>query len=375
MRKRGRKNEGFVYFHKGSKRWCANFTVKNHLGKSIPKRVYCKLSDNSERAAAALLFDLRVKANDNELKLDNSFVLSFLEEWLEISKPNIRQSTYVDYAMTIKRYIKPFLGNIKLQGLDEMMLENLYSELEKNGISPRQRKKAHALIRAALSKALRWRKVSRNVAAGIDAPKYKSRPIQPLTDEQTKALILAAQGSIYLPLFHLALDTGMRQGEIFGLWWSDIDFRASRIKIERSLSEVGGKMHYELPKTASGARTVDISETVLNELLLHRKAQFAKGLSGSGLVFPSTTGKPIWKKSFHKNFWAPVLANAGLKIRFHDLRHTAAVRMLERGLDPEVVRDRLGHASISVTLGIYAHVTSKQRRQGAATYDQMLSEA
>jgi integrase len=370
----GRKNEGSVSFHKGTSRWYASFPMKNPYGKTIQKRAYCKNDDNTKKRAQELLLDLRLQAKDGK-RLDTSYVLDFLTEWLELSKVNIRKSTFIDYEMTIRRYIKPYIDKIKLSELDEMMLEQFYAKLERSGITPRQRKKAHALIRAALAKALRWRKVNRNVAAGIDAPQYVPKKSQPLTDDQSKLLILAAKETPYFALLLLALDTGMRQGELFGLRWSDIDFKQSQLKVERSLSEVGGVQVFNSPKTLSGLRTVDISPTALNELQSLRKGQFSKGLTASGLVFVGITGKAIWKPSFHKNFWKPLLAKAGLAIRFHDLRHTAAVRMLERGLDPEVVRERLGHASISVTLGIYAHVTSKQRRAGAMTFETMLNEA
>ena len=374
IRKRGRNNEGSIYLHKSSGLWCANLPIKNQAGITSIKREYCKRDANSQKAASALLLDMRGKSRDGFMREDKSMLISFLREWLELNKINIRLSTYIDYELTIRRYIAPHIGKIKLVDLDEMMLEQFYAVLAKAGVTPRQRKKAHALIHAALTRALQWRKVTRNVAAGISAPKYTPAKRVPLTDDQTKALIREAAKGKNLPLILLAIDTGMRQGELFGLRWSDVDLHAGELRVNRSLSEAGGTKAYNDPKTLAGLRSIELAQATLAALLAHRKTQLADGLSGSGLVFPSSTGKPLWKKSFHKNVWVPLLSAAGLAIHFHDLRHTAAVRMLERGLDPEVVREKLGHSSISVTLGTYAHVSAKQRRAAAATFDDMLAE-
>jgi integrase len=189
-------------------------------------------------------------------------------------------------------------------------------------------------------------------------------------DEQTGRLLAAAKGNRLEALFVLAVDTGMRQGELFGLQWSAVDFEAGAVLVQRSLEEINGTHRLKEPKSGRGRR-VDLSSFALAMLQDHRKAMLAEGhYRPDGPVFCDHDGGWLRKPNFLRRVLRPLQASAKIPaIRFHDLRHTAATLMLLNDVNVKVVSERLGHGSVQITLDTYSHVLPTMQKLAADRMD------
>lgn len=189
-------------------------------------------------------------------------------------------------------------------------------------------------------------------SGAVTPPKRVRTDFEPLTGEQAKTFLKAAVGDRYEALYVLALTTGMRQGELLGLRWEDIDLDRGVLRIRRALMTGYGKQTYEAPKTAKGRRAVALTPTAVAALRRHRN-----GCQDDGPVFRNRVGGPVHPKNLVDRSFRPLLKRAGLpQIRFHDLRHTVATLLLGKGIHPKIVQEMLGHANISITLDTYSHV-------------------
>ena len=188
-----------------------------------------------------------------------------------------------------------------------------------------------------------------------------------LSIEQVGELLRAVEQDRLHALYVLAIDTGMRQGEIFGLHWADVDLKAGAVAVSRTLIEVRGEIEPGEPKSAKGKRRIDLSRATVDALHEHRKRMFAEGRSASPWVFCDSEGGALRKSNFLRRSFHPLLKRAGLPhCRFHDLRHCSAVLMLSQGVHPKVAQERLGHSQISVTMDTYSHVLPSMQRDVAA---------
>jgi integrase len=204
-----------------------------------------------------------------------------------------------------------------------------------------------------------------------------------LTEEQVGILLNAIKGARLEALYILALSTGMREGELLGLRWGDVDLAQNSLQITSSLQESeAGPSRFVIgePKTAQSRRRIALSQAAATALRAHRERQERERCNGKGiwdesydLVFPNTLGKPLQRSHLLKREFRPLLERANLPpIRFHDLRHTAATLLLGRGVNPKVVSEMLGHANISITLDVYSHVMPDMQQAAAATMDDVL---
>jgi integrase len=193
--------------------------------------------------------------------------------------------------------------------------------------------------------------------------------MQVLTPEQVKSLLEAATMDRFHALYVLAVATGLRQGELLGLRWEDVDFGGAMLRVRFALHELDGHLSLDEPKTAKSKRPVDLPEVAVTALREHRERMLSEG-HPHGLVFCDTDGGPVRRPNLIRRSFLPLLKTAGLpRIRFHDLRHTAATLLLLQGVHPKVVQERLGHSQISVTLDTYSHVLPSMGKEAAARLD------
>jgi integrase len=208
----------------------------------------------------------------------------------------------------------------------------------------------------------------------VDKPRAPRRTMQALTPEQVSALIAAAETDRLGALYVLAVATGLRQGELLGLHWEDVDLDAATIAIRRQLSEDGGVLELVEPKSDKGRRRVELPEFAVSALHAHRDRMLAEGLGAAPLVFCDSQGNPLRKSNLLRRSFKPFLERAELpEIRFHDLRHTAATLLLAQGVHPKIVQERLGHAQISLTLDTYSHVLPSMQKEAANKLDDLLN--
>jgi integrase len=199
-----------------------------------------------------------------------------------------------------------------------------------------------------------------------------------LTAEEAERFRQAATGTRFAPLFELALATGMRPGEYLALQWKHVDLKAGTVRVERALVEAEGKLSIAPPKTSRSRRTIPLPPSVTRALAAHKERQAGDQpttIDGSGLVFPSETGGHMNERNLLRRYFRPTLAATGLdprKYRLYDLRHTCATLLLLAGENPKVVSERLGHASVTLTLDVYSHVLPTMQEAAADKLERLL---
>lgn len=166
---------------------------------------------------------------------------------------------------------------------------------------------------------------------------------------------------------------GLRQGELFGLEWADVDLEGKALSVRRTLVELAGKFTTGEPKSAKGRRLVQLPEFAVAALWRHKARMLAEGLAGDQRVFSDEDGQPLRRDRIRSHSLHPLLKRAGLPmIRFHDLRHTAATLLLSEGVHPKIVQERLGHSTIGLTLDTYSHVLPNMQHEAAGKLDRLL---
>jgi integrase len=373
MASRRGNNEGSIT-RRSDGRWVARITLEG--GKR--KHYYAK---TRQEAARLLTSGLRDREAGLPIVGDRQTVGQYLTSWLSIIEHSVKPRSHQSYVSVVRLYLLPTLGNVALSKLTAQQIQTIYARKLKEGLSPTTVRHFHAVLHKALDNAVRLGLVPRNVADLVQTPRIRRQDMMTLTAEQAKALLSTAVGNRFEALYVLALMTGLRQGELFGLKWHDIDFDAGLLSVQRTLNVLAGKLVFAEPKTEMSRRNIVLPRRALRALATHRarqteeRALFGEAWTDLGLVFPNTIGYPEDASSFVRRDFRPLLRQTGLpRIRFHDLRHTAATLLLEEGINPKVVSEMLGHAHISITLAIYGHVTPKMRQAAARAMDEVLGD-
>ena len=245
-------------------------------------------------------------------------------------------------------------------------------------MSPANVHYVHRTLRRALGQAERWRLVTSNAAAVVTPPRAEKVEMHTLTAEQVRRLLEVAPERDR-PLYLLAVSTGMRLGELLALRWADVDLDGGSLRVVATLRHLSGEpATFAAPKTPRSRRRVELSESVVAALSAHKVATIAERWHAGqlwgdhDLVFPNLLGRPRGSSNIVRAFH-PLLERAGLpQARFHDLRHTAATLMLGRGVQPKLVSEMLGHASIAITLDTYSHALPSMHREAAQVMEDLL---
>lgn len=306
-------------------------------------------------------------------------IKNLLDEWVEVYvKPQLAPSTLRGYLVNINNHIIPYIGNILLQQLTPINVQEMYTKLEKKKLSPRSIKYVHTTLREALQYAFKMQMIPRNVCDFVSTPKQIKYKAQVYDQEEVKQLLTLCQNTNMEVPITLAVGIGLRRGEVLGLKWSDVDFKNGYLTVQTNLVSIKGKLIFSTPKTSAGNRTIAIPEYIIILLKKHKleqsKNRFALGNSYNNhdLVCCKEDGNPINPSNFSQKF-NRFLSKTNLKhIRFHDLRHTCATLMLTYGIPAKVASQRLGHSNISITLDTYSHVLNEVEQQVATTFDKKL---
>ena len=311
---------------------------------------------------------------------DNLGLSEYLDHWLSDSvQDTVRATTHERYEQIVRLHLKPALGRLKLKALTPAHVRGLYREKLEAGASQRTVRYVHVTLHKALKQAVADGLIPRNATEAVKPPQIVKEEMHPLTQEQTKMLLEAARGDRLEALYVLAVHTGLRQGELLGLKWEDVDLEAGTLSVRRTLSITKDGPVLAAPKTKGSARSVSLTSGGVSALRGHLQRQLGEiDRIGSlwrenGLIFASQTGEFLDRRNVTKGHFKPLLKRAGLpEIRFHDLRHTCATLLLARNVNPKIVSEMLGHASIAITLDTYSHVLPNMRDQAAKAMEEAL---
>jgi integrase len=329
------------------------------------------------RAEAAQKLQRALAAIDAGLPLagERLAVGPLLETWLrDHAAQRVRDKTLRTYRDLIRLHINPVIGRINLTKLTPQHVERMMAKVAEKGMSPRTAVHCRAVLRNALSHAMRHSLVFRNVAALADPPKVPELEIRAITPVAARQVLAAVRGDRLEALFTVALACGLRQSEALGLRWSDVDLESATLRVQRSLQRVNGEYQVLEPKTKRSRRTISLPAPVATSLRQHKARQTEdrlkvgpawEGDTWDGLVFTDETGCPL--SSFHVGRrFKSLIAVAGLpKMRYHDLRHGAASLMAAQGVPARVAMEVLGHAQISTTMNIYAHIAPEFQKEAS----------
>jgi integrase len=301
----------------------------------------------------------------------------YLSRWLTDSvKGTVRRSTFVRYESIVNRHISPTLGRLKLSNLTPAHVRGLYRD-KVESLSPRSVNYIHVTLHKALKQAVMDGLIPRNVADAVKAPQALRKEVKPLTPTQVRALLSAATGDSLEALYVLAVHTGLRQGELLGLKWGDVNLERGTLSVQRSLDTDGT---FNPPKRNKSRRTVKLTAQAVEALKCHKVVQNEERLRlGSlwvdhDLIFPNRVGKPMDADNLYHRGFKPLLQKAKLTgFTFHSLRHTCATLLLTKNVNPKIVQEMLGHATISQTMDTYSHVLPGMQDEAAAALESVLS--
>lgn len=338
-----------------------------------PRRQVRRRGFRTRREAQQALDRLKASIDRGEfVERSRETVGEYLEAWLPAIRRSIEPSTWESYERNVRNHLLPSLGDIRLQALTPDHLSDLYATLAeagrldgRGGLSPRTVQYCHTILHRALGDAVRRGSVVRNVAdyALVPAPRRRRRSTEMRTwtaGEVAGFLEVTSNERLY-PVWHLALMTGMRRGEILGLRWRDSDLKAGRLRLVRQLRVVRHVPEFSDLKTDRSRRQVSLDPETVTLLRRHRKAQLKErlmvgdGYQDADLVFAQPDGDHYHPEAVSKVFDRRVARWRLPRITFHDTRHTWATLALQAGVHPKVVSERLGHSSVAFTLDVYSH--------------------
>ncbi|MBA7641089.1 putative prophage phiRv2 integrase [subsurface metagenome] len=281
------------------------------------------------------------------------------------------------YESIVKNHLIPNLGHVQLKHLHQQAIQSYYGKAIER-LSPRTVAKHHRLLSQALKYAVRQGYLGCNPCELVDAPSWKPKPMRTLTEWEVQIFLEAASDGYYYPVYYTAISTGLRQSELCGLRWRDLDLALLSLSVNQILYKRRGICEVKPPKTQHSRRRVSLTPKLalfLKDYQAERETLYWQ-LAGKPLPLDSFVfglpGKPCDPSMLSHDF-AIIAKKAGLEgVRFHDLRHTFATLMLMRGAPAKVISEALGHASVAFTLQTYAHVLSGMQEKAMALLDEVL---
>lgn len=331
-------------------------------------RVYAKTHVEAQRKLAQLIEDSRrgVPLADGSWTVE-----SFLTHWLEtIARPRVRPLTATSYEALIRLYIVPKIGSKRLSSLNVADVQTAINDLLQEGSTPRTVEKVRAVLRAALSAAMRQELLFRNVAKLVQLPRSTRKPIEPWSIDEAKRFVAVAHTHRWYPAFMLLLGYGLRKGEALGLRWSDVDFSSRVIHIRQQIQRVEGSLVASDVKTEAGQRRLPMTPQA--EKILRAEAtrlgidtvaapSSRTANSFDGLITTTSTGGPVDPQNILRAFYELVSKADIRRITIHQMRHTVATMLAALGTQERDAQLILGHAHVTTTQQIYQHGDLTQR--------------
>jgi|LFRM01.2.fsa_nt_gb integrase len=356
------------------KRYKSSWTIVIDLGRDPAtgkqKRIYRSVKCNKKQAEQEALRLVAEILSKTYVKPQKLTLEGYLMQWLEtVCVPNRAAKTVSSYRTCIEKHIAPRIGKLWLTDVEPMHIQQLYADMLADGVGKRTIELTHATLYSAFEQAIKLQVLKTNPAHGTEVPRPEKKETVVLSPDKIWVLLQAAETSPVRDLVHLALATGMRKTELLALKWDDINLDKGIIYVQRNLIRVKEKTILKEPKTKSSQRPILLDPITLSRL------RNMRGNSKSEFVFTRADGEnPMCPYTVTHQF-ARIAKAAGMPgLRFHDLRHAHATVLLGQGINPKIVQERLGHASIRTTMDIYSHVIPTMQKEAADSFANALTE-
>jgi integrase len=307
-------------------------------------------------------------------------VSTWLDEWLKMKAKTVRPRTLEIYTENITRHVKPALGDRKLSAIVAGDIQKLYVDLANNKMSAKTIALIHAMLTNCFRQALRLELIRKSPMPAVNPPRVEKKEMQAMTAEQAQAFLKAADEGPHGCWLAFLLATGCRPGESQALKWSDLNMQAGAVTIQRNLVRLAKSVwQFGEPKTATGRRTIPLSQGMIGRLIEHKRAQNEARLKAGpkwkalDLVFCGPTGEPH-AGDYLSKIWKATLKAAGLPATFrsYDARHTTATLLLQDKTSPKVVSERLGHSNVQITLDVYGHVLPGMQEEATERLEKLI---
>jgi len=366
-------------------RWEARFTYTDELGQKRRRSIY---GDTQKEVQKQLNAALKA-VDDNTYHEAKRYTISeWMDEWVKTYCVDLKPMTISGYKQKINAYIRPRLGKVPLRSLSNVQVQRFYNILsagddKQKPLSPKSVQNVHGILHKAMEQAIAARLISVNPCDHVKLPKPKKAPLKPLMDDSITAFLEAIKGDEYETLYFLDLFSGLRQSEILGLSWDDIDMDNGLIHVCRQLQrsyETKPASYFFLDETKNGKdRIAAIAPSVVKALKEQQRKQaewrLAAGSAWSNpcnLVFTDELGGHLKHHNVYGHF-KKIVASIGMpETRFHDLRHSYAINALQNGDSPKNVCDQLGHYSTAFTMDTYAATSNTMRKESQDRMEQYI---
>ncbi len=286
----------------------------------------------------------------------------FLMSWLD--SLDVRPNTFKLRRHFIQKHIVPHIGARPLCDVTSDDVRFLLRRWRDDCVGAVTQRSAFITLSSALNVAVREEKINRNPCNTVSTPKARRPEIAVLDGAQALRLVNTTRDCREHALLALAVSTGVREGEIFALWWENLDLEAGTLTVEKTLTEdLDGHLIRSEPKTSKSRRIIYLPTIAHDALLALRRES-----SGTGFVFTSRDGGPLRKSNFIRRVFKPLLKSAGLPpVTFHSLRHTANSLLIEAGEDPLAIAGSLGHSDTRMMFERYGHLFNHTAQRVAQT--------
>ena len=338
--------------------WNPNNTVKKQVRKSFTH-------EKKGEVQKWLNEQISQKNNGTLVSPRETTIKQWIENWLEKYKKNkLKTRTYESYDAIIKNHIIPAIGKKRLQDLRTKDLQELYTKKVNEGKSPQTIRHIHIIIHSSLKQALKENLIPRNVADFCELPEKIRPKVNVMTLEELKQLLEANKNHKFYPLLLLEIGTGLRASELLGLHWHNLDLDKGSLFVGANAVETKAGVKYQnTPKTKQSIRLIQIPEEARRVLLEYQEKTKH---DNSDIVFPNESGGYMRVSTLTQIFKYTWLKKANLKgFTFHSLRHAHATQLLQLGIHPKVVQQRLGHSTITITMDTYSHVIPQLQQEAA----------
>lgn len=362
-------------------RWEGRYELPRRAdGRRQQRSVY----GHTEKEVKTKLRNAMVRADKGQPVVDERLTVgSYLGHWLEAVEPRVRPKTLAFYRTLTDHWLIPGLGRIKLARLQPGDVSAFLAQLQRDGLSPRTVAHVRAVLRAALSDAERAGDVTRNVAKLANAPRVPKRSPVALPPAEVHRILDAVKDTPLNNLVTAAIYTGMRQGELLGLRWDDVDLERRQLVVGWSLQRLAGATRLVEPKTDHSRRALRLATPALAALADERKRQLEAQLAAgprwrptiAGLVFTDGFGRPLTGTTVTHALQRALRAAGLPPMRFHHLRHVFAGLTLAAGVDLATVSHLLGHSSVALTASTYAGILPTLREDATTRLERLLSQS
>lgn len=352
-RQRAPRGDGSVYFRADRQRWTVELDLDGPDGQ--PKRH--TWSFPTETAARRKHRELLQARDRGQVHSDErQTVAQFATRYQDVVVAHQAANTRRAVGVALRRHLLPQFGTVRLFQLQPSTVQAFYGRLVQAGYAPSTVREIHGVFRAMVNQAVAWGDLAANPLARVKVPSVPKREAAVLQPEQVQRVLTTARGDRLEALVWLAATTGMREGELLGLYWDDVNLSRGTLTVQRQRVTGDG---IKAPKTTAGRRTLPLAAPVRAALERHQ----THGRNGP-LVFHTRTGRPLGPAWLLNRWWYPLLERAGVpRVRLHDLRHGAGSFLLWLGMDIAQVSRYLGHSSVAVTSAIYLHAQERGARE------------